>query len=385
MASTAHVLTLNSGSSTLKFGSFEVGPAGAVQLFAETVATLKPEAALVRIVEELAGIGRPAPSVIGHRVVHGGPLLRQHCFIDEEVLRQIQASAAFAPLHNAAALAFIHMARQHFPGIPQVACFDTGFHADLPDLARVLPLDKALRGQGIQRYGFHGLSLESIVRQLGDDTSTDVDASVADGQRQARSALPERIVVAHLGNGASVTAIRCGRSVDTSMGLTPSGGVIMGTRSGDIDPGVLLQLLRKEGFDAAGLEELVDHRAGLLGISGLSSDMRQLHAAAATHPDAALAIAMFCASVRKHIAAMISVLDGLDLLVFTGGIGENDAAARAQICAGLAWIGIRLDESRNRSGSKAIHDLVSRCQVRVIASQEDEQIALHAWALLGGH
>ncbi|CAG1772418.1 partial acetate kinase, partial [uncultured bacterium] len=311
----------------------------------------------------LAGSGMPPPDVIGHRIVHGGPVLRRHCRIDDTVLRQLQAAAAFAPLHAPAALALIRFAQVHFPCVPQVACFDTQFHVGLPDVARVLPIARELQSEGTQRYGFHGLSLESIVRQLGD-------------------ALPQRLVIAHLGNGASITAVQAGLSIDTSMGMTPSGGVIMGTRSGDLDPGLLASLMREKGFDAARLEELIDQRSGLLGISGLSGDMRRLHEAAASSRDARLAIEMFCYSVRKQVAAMIAVLGGLDMLVFTGGIGENDAQVRAPICAGLTWIGVSLDESRNRAATNPLSDGASRCQVLVLASQEDEQIARHAWALL---
>ena len=257
----------------------------------------------------------------------------------------------------------VRLAQSQFPGIPQIACFDTQFHVGLPDVARVLPIARELESEGIERYGFHGLSLESIVRQLGD-------------------AVPPRLVIAHLGHGASITAVQSGRSIDTSMGLTPSGGVIMGTRSGDLDPGVLVYLMREKKFDAARLQALVDQGSGLLGISGLSSDMRRLHEAAASNRSARLAIDMFCQSVRKQVAAMGAVLGGLDMLVFTGGIGENDAQARAQICSGLSWVGISLDESHNRAAINPLSDGAARCQVLVLASQEDEQIARHAWALL---
>ena len=189
-------------------------------------------------------------------------------------------------------------------------------------------------------------------------------------------------MIAHLGNGASITAVRGGRSVDTSMGLTPTGGVIMGTRSGDLDPGILTYLMREKKFDAAMLEELVDHRSGLLGISGVSSDMRRLHDAAPSNGDARLAIEMFCYSVSKQVAAMIAALDGVDLLVFTGGIGENDGPVRAAICDGLGWIGVRLDDARNRAADDPISDAASRCAVRVLVSREDEQIARHTSALL---
>jgi acetate kinase len=382
------VLALNSGSSSVKFGLYRVGSsdpetllsgeaesiggssgkfsakdAHQRELVSETAAIPSQRDAVVRIGRLLDDFKMPSPDAVGHRVVHGGPTLRRHCLIDAAVLRQLEAATAFAPLHTPPALSVIRFAMDHFPGVPQAACFDTSFHADMPLVASALPIPKALRAEGIQRYGFHGLSYESIVHQLGSD-------------------LPDRAVIAHLGNGASVTAVLHGRSIDTSMGLTPTGGVIMGTRSGDLDPGVLLYLMREKNLDASGLEELVDHRSGLLGISGVGSDMRGLHEASASSADARLAIQMFCYSVRKQIAATIAALDGVDLLVFTGGIGENDAQVRADVCAGLGWIGLKLNESRNRSPSNLISDVASRCTVRVLASNEDAQIARHTRELV---
>ena len=254
----------------------------------------------------------------------------------------------------------------HFPSFPQVACFDTQFHAELAEVARVLPIARELLSDGMQRYGFHGLSLESIVRQLGE-------------------ALPQRFVVAHLGNGSSITAVKAGLSIDTSVGMTASGGVIMGTRSGNLDPGVLVYLMREKRFDAVRLEALVDQRSCLLGISGLNGDMRHLHEAAASIRDARRVIEMFCYSVRKQVAAMAAVLGGLDMFVSTGCIGKNDAEVRAGVCAGLAWCGIGLDESRNRCAGEfagLISSGASPCQGRVLVSQEDDQIARHAWAML---
>jgi acetate kinase len=382
-----NVLALNSGSSSLKFGLYRVassrtqmllsGEAEAIGdeeskfhaqdargnvLFSEAISVPSQREAVIRIGGFLSGSGMSAPAAIGHRIVHGGPKLRQHCLIDDAVLRQLDAAGAFAPLHIPSALSVIRFAQEHFPGLPQVACFDTTFHAELAEVARVLPISKELQLEGIQRYGFHGLSCESIVHQLAES-------------------LPNRLIIAHLGNGASVTAVASGRSIDTSMGLTPTGGVIMGTRSGDLDPGVLVYLMREKKFDAAMLEDLVDHRSGLLGISGLGGDMRRLHEAASSNADARLAIQMFCYSVRKQLAAMIAALDGADLIVFTGGIGENDGEVRAAICAGLSWIGVSLDDARNRTANNPISDAASRCPVLVLASREDEQIARHTWAL----
>jgi acetate kinase len=373
------VLALNSGSSSLKFGLYSVGSShlqilvtGEAELAGggkgwfhatdsqgaplvdEAGSFADPREAIVHIGEFLADSGMPAPSAVGHRVVHGGPQLRRHCLIDDTVLKQLEAATAFAPLHIPPALSVIDFARQRFSGVPQATCFDTAFHAGLPDVARVLPIARELRSDGIERYGFHGLSCESIVRQLADEP-------------------PRRLVIAHLGNGASVTAVKDGKSIDTSMGLTPTGGVIMGTRSGDLDPGVLVYLLREKKLDAVELERLVDHRSGLLGISGVSSDMRRLREAASSNADARLAIRMFCYSVAKQIAAMIAVLEGVDLVVFTGGIGENDAEARAEICGRLAWAGVS-------PGGPA-----ERCAVRVLVSQEDEQIARHTWRLIAGN
>ena len=387
-----NVLALNSGSSSLKFGLFRMAAArtemllsGAAEsigeskgkfvardaqqneLISEATAIPSQAEAIIRIARLFNESNMPTPTAIGHRIVHGGPKLRQHCLIDELVMHELEAAAVFAPLHTPAALSVIRFAQEHFPGIAQVACFDTAFHAELPEVARVLPIPKAWQSEGIQRYGFHGLSYESIMHQLAND-------------------VPERIVIAHLGNGASVTAIKHGKSIDTSMGLTPTGGVIMGTRSGDLDPGVLIYLMREKKFDASMLEDLVDHRSGLVGISGVGSDMRNLHEAAASNAapsnaDARLAIQMFCISVRKQMAAMIAVLDGVDLVVFTGGIGENDAEVRAAICSGLSWIGVSLDQVRNQSANNPINNAASRCSVRVLISQEDEQIARHTWSI----
>jgi acetate kinase len=344
------VLALNSGTSSVKFGLYDVHAARPVLLAGGAFEGAEAGRSVFdHIGQVLASARAPAVEAIGHRIVHGGPRLTSHCRIGDEVVRQLAAAEPFAPLHVPASLALIHAAQDRYPQLPQVACFDTAFHATLPEIARTLPIARELRAGGLRRYGFHGLSCESIVRQLGDP-------------------MPERVVIAHLGNGASVTAVRCGRSVDTSMGLTPSGGVVMGSRSGDLDPGVLIYLLREKGYDAATLERLIDRRSGLLGISGLASDMRALHAAA-DNPDAALAIAMFSMSVRKQIAAMMAVLGGIDTLVFTGGIGEHDALVRQMICEGLGWAGIAAEDGTGR--------------LRVLPSQEDEQIALHTHALLG--
>lgn len=381
------ILALNSGSSSLKFGLYRVeasiptvllsGEAesiggsdkqfwakdGSGNVLVSELANFETHRdALARIGRFLADRDAVQPTAIGHRVVHGGSTLRQHCRIDEGVQRQLESAAAFAPLHNPPTLTVIRFAQEHFPRVPQVACFDTAFHAAMPEVARTLPIPAELRSDGIQRYGFHGLSCESIMRQLGDQP-------------------PDRLIIAHLGNGVSITAVKGGQSVDTSMGLTPSGGVIMGTRCGDLDPGVLVYLMREKNFDANSLEALINYRSGLLGLSGIDSDMRRLHESASTSATARLAIKMFCYCVRKQIAGMIAALDGLDLLVFTGGIGEHDAQVRAEICGSLSWLGIDLDPVKNQFSKDTISHSASRCLVRVLPSQEDLQIAVHAWKL----
>jgi acetate kinase len=254
------ILALNSGSSSLKFGLYRTGTECTERLLSGEAEAIGGEEgkfsardrhgktiisepvsfpgqgeAIIRIAKLLADFDQPAPVAIGHRIVHGGPRLRQHCLIDGPVLRELEAATAFAPLHTPPALAVIRFAQEHFPGLPQVACLDTAFHVGLPEVARVLPIPREYQSAGIQRYGFHGLSCESILHQLGSD-------------------LPDRVVIAHLGNGASVTAVKRGKSIDTSMGLTPTGGIIMGTRSGDLDPGVLVYLMRENKLDAVKLK-----------------------------------------------------------------------------------------------------------------------------------
>ena len=368
------ILALNSGSSSLKFGLYLVGIHTSRMLVsggAETVADggvafvakdadgnvlasdtrllASPYAAINRIAELLAGQGLPSIAAVGHRMVHGGPLCRHHTVIDATVMQHLETAKSFAPLHVPSALSLLQFAQKQFPDVAQVACLDTAFHTTMPEVARTLPIPGQLRALGIERYGFHGLSCESIVRQFG-------------------KLVPRRLVIAHLGHGASVTAVANGQSVDTSMGFTPSGGVIMSTRCGDIDPGVLVFATREQGYDAEKLQELIDQRSGMLGISGVSGDMRTLRQLAASTPEAKLAIAMFCYSVKKQIAAMAAALGGIDALVFTGGIGENDAATRASICVDLdALLGLSI-----ATDSSAVH---------VMAAQEEEQIALHTWHL----
>lgn len=335
------VLVLNAGSTSLKFGLFRVDSTSCETLLDGDIETEDVSSAVSQAVARLAG--HPAPRAVGHRIVHGGAAVRRHCLIDARVLRDLEAARALAPLHVLPALAAVRYATRHFPGLPQIACLDTAFHADMPEVARTYPLPEAIRSAGAVRYGFHGLSCQSIVRQLGDG-------------------LPERLVIAHLGGGCSVTAVQAGRSVDTTMGLTPAGGVMMTTRAGDLDPGLLIWLMRERGLDSHALETLVNRDSGLLGASGLSGDLRALRANRSAA--ARLAIEMLVASLAKAVAGMMTVLGGADLIICTGGIGEHDADLRQALFERLAWTGI------------------PRRAVTALPSREDEEMARIVHALL---
>ena len=279
------------------------------------------------------------------------------------VLADLRAAVPLAPVHLPAALACIEAIRARHPDVPQVVCFDTAFHRTMPAVSRRLPLPRALHERGIRRYGFHGLSYEYVVATIG---------ATALG----------RAVIAHLGNGASMVAVRDGAAVDTTMGFTPTGGFMMGTRSGDLDPGVLVHLMTHEGCDAAAIERLVDREAGLLGVSGSSADMRTLLERRATDPAAAEAVELYCHQLRKQIGALAAVLGGLDTLVFTGGIGEHAAPVRAEACSGLEHLGVRVDPERNARHDTVISAPGAACTVRVVPTDEDRMIARHTRAVL---
>ncbi|HXQ12148.1 MAG TPA: acetate/propionate family kinase [Caulobacteraceae bacterium] len=379
------MLALNCGSSSLKFGLFQAGAAGPeLVLDGEVEAIGTSEARLSarprggarssqsgaiashalaarEIFALLAEHDAAAPSGVGHRIVHGGPSVRNHCLIKPQIMRALEAAGAFAPLHAPPALEVVRIAQAQFNACPHFACLDTAFHHGLPDVAKRLPIAAALQVDGVERYGFHGLSCESILRQLGE-------------------AARKRLVIAHLGSGSSITAVKAGRSIDTSMGLTPSGGVMMATRAGDLDPGLLVYLIRKHGLNAAQLELAIDREAGMEGVSRLSGDLRRLREAS-QNPDARLAVQMFVYSVHKQIAAMAAALEGLELLVFTGGIGEHDAQTRAEICAGLSWLGFDPGAAQEWRGAQPRDD---RPQIRVLPANEEEQIARHVLTLIAG-
>lgn len=372
-----HCLCVNAGSSSLKLAIYQIAPNGLEQCLNE-VAAIEiglPESAIKvgnqierRFLSDHQSalatlLARLAPQhldAVGHRVVHGGEHTQPE-LVTPDLMAHLEAITPLAPLHNLPALELMRAVATQLPDVPQVACFDTAFHTTLPDVARTLPLARRYRERGLRRYGFHGLSYEYIARKLGPRTEG-------------------RVVVAHLGNGASLAALRNGRSIDTTMGLTPSGGVPMGTRSGDIDPGVLLYLLREECMDAAALERAVDYEAGLIGLSGVSSDMAEL--LTLDSPDARLAVALFTYQVRKAVGALAAALSGLDRLVFTGGIGEHAAPVRWAICRGLTHLGVELDATTNEYNAEVISTRQARCTVHVIPTDEDAMIARHVYELL---
>jgi acetate kinase len=308
-----------------------------------------------------------APNAVGHRIVHGGHAHRAPHLLTADVQADLQRLVPLDPDHLPQALAVIRVTAEVYPMLPQVVCFDTAFHRSMPRVAQMYPLPARLVESGIIRYGFHGLSCEFIVQAL-----QAIDAREAQG----------RIIVAHLGNGASLSAVREGVSVDTTMGFTPTGGIMMGTRSGDLDPGVLVHLLQGQGMIPSALNRLVNHEAGLLGVSGLSADMRDLLDREPSDPHAADAVGLFCYLAQKSVGALVAALGGLDTLIFTAGIGEHSAPVRERICHGLEFFGVELDASRNARHAPIISRDGSRVVIRVMKTDEDLMIARHVRHLL---
>jgi acetate kinase len=295
-------------------------------------------------------------------VVHGGPEHRNPARVDAALIEALNAAIPYAPLHLPAEIAAIEAARKRYADLPQVACFDTAFFRDLPEISRRFPLPRSLHDQGLWRYGFHGLSYEYVVSAIGTE-------------------LAGRSIVAHLGNGSSMAALRDGSPVDTTMGLTPTGGLMMGTRSGDLDPGLLVYLL-DAGNTARDVERIVNRESGLLGVSGTTSDMRTILERRSADQHAALAFEMFSYQARKSIGALSAVLGGIDTLVFTGGIGQNAAPVRERICSGLEFLGVHVDRARSRESREVISPDGSPCVVRVVPTDEELVIARHARRIL---
>jgi len=320
----------------------------------------------------LSALSMPEPYAVGHRIVHGGARLIEPTRIDDHVLGQLTDLQELAPLHNAPGVAGIQACRRHLGAVPMVAVFDTGFHATLPDVARqyAIPAELAER-HGIRRFGFHGISCAFIVTRYAELTG--------------RATESMNMIVLHLGNGCSATAIREGRSIDTSMGLTPLEGLVMGTRSGDLDPAIVGVLAARGALTVAEVERALNERSGLLGLSGISRDMRDLLAREETDSRARRAVDLFCYRARKYVGAYLAALGGADALVFTGGIGEHAPPVRARICNGLEGLGVVLDDERNAAAvpDARIGSPRSRVDMWVIATDEERMIARETRRCLG--
>ena len=386
MDSSHRILTVNSGSSSIKFsiyslpaeqleisgslspigqssGSFQVKDGRGEKIHNHQLALTDHAAALKALLDWLGHTDRP--DAIGHRIVHGGPKYTAPQVVTQELIATLKELAPLAPNHLPREIAAIEAIGKIYPDIMQVACFDTDFHHGMPEVARVYALPSSARSGGIiQRYGFHGLSYEYIAGELN---------RIGAGKA--------RVIVCHLGNGASMAALRDGKSIETTMGFTATGGIVMSTRCGDIDPEVVLYLFEEKHLDAAAIRDALTASGGLLGLSGSSGDMQVLQKSKESDPRAALAVEVFCYSARKALGSLAAVLGGLDTLVFTGGIGENDAAVRRRICATLNFLGIRLDSRRNTASEAIISEEGAPVQVRVMKTNEELMIARHTAAL----
>jgi acetate kinase len=318
-----------------------------------------------------AETGGDLPTAVGHRVVHGGSSYSSPQLITDDVISTLSLLFPLAPLHLPIEVAAIEALRARYPSLPQVACFDTAFHRTMPRVAQLYGLPRRFLDSGILRYGFHGLSYEYIMTELAQE-------SVVSGQLPHQ----QRLVIAHLGNGASMVAVASGHSIDTTMGLTPIGGLVMSTRSGDLDPGVLLYLLDTEKMTSAELRRAVEQHGGLLGVSDSSPDMQDLLSEMSQNQQAAEAVELFAYTARKHLGALVSALGGLDALIFTGGIGEHSVEVRQGICEGMSYMGIQLDPGRNASNSSVISEPQSPVMVRVIPTNEEIMIARHTRSML---
>ena len=389
-----HILTINGGSSSIKLALFEAGDSlqrileGGIERIGLPDATFRVKglnqadsfsrlvrapdhavavAALMDWIEERGG--RHTLTAVGHRVVHGGPRYYKPERITPQMVEELHRLSPFDPDHLPEEILLTEAFHHRFPELPQVACFDTAFHHDLPRVAQLLPIPRRYEAQGVRRYGFHGLSYAFLMGEL---------ARLA-GPKSAQG----RIILAHLGNGASLAAVRDGRPVDTSMSFTPTAGVPMSTRSGDLDPGLVWYLARTEKMGAKQFNEMVNFQSGLLGVSETSSDMRDLLGREAQDVRAAEAVALFCYQVKKWIGSFAAALGGLDTLVFAGGIGENAPPVRARICEGLGFLGIELEESRNAGNAGVISTAASRVAVRVVHTDEERMIAETVCRVLG--
>jgi acetate kinase len=382
------ILTVNVGSSSLKLAVYEtktlkrkaalaverVGSTGARLIvkrsdrsFEHTIEAKDVASAIDNVFQRVPELFASGLDAIGHRVVHGGGNHPKPAAITPSLLHELRELGHLDPTHMPQSLSVIDSMTRRFSNVPQFACFDTAFHHSMPDVAHRYPLPAWTKAAGVRRYGFHGLSCESIIDQLKQNHA-----------RRSRG----RLLIAHLGNGASVSAVRDCVSVDTSMGFSPTGGLMMGTRSGDLDPTVIIFFARARAMTPDAVEKVVNEESGLLGVSGQSPDMRDLLERAASDSRAADAIELYCYIARKHFGALAAVLGGVDTIVFTGGIGERAPAFREKICAGLEYLGVQFDPNRNEANESVISADESPVDVGVIATDEDLVIARHVVALL---
>ena len=390
----ARILTINGGSSSIKFALFEASDSlrrildGGIERIGLPEATFRVKGSgqadnfsrsikapdhtvavgiLMDWIEQRSG--RDPLTAVGHRVVHGGPKYYKPQRITAGMVAELKQLSPFDPDHMPEEILLTEAFHRRFPDLPQVACFDTAFHHDLPRVAQMLPIPRRYEAQGVRRYGFHGLSYEFLMEELARLAGPDV----AQG----------RVILAHLGNGASLAAVHDGKSVDTSMSFTPAAGVPMSTRTGDLDPGLVWYLARTEKMSAKQFNQMVNFQSGLLGISETSSDMRDLLKHETQDVRAAEAVALFCYQVKKWIGAFAAALGGVETLVFAGGIGENAPAVRARICDGLGFLGIELEEKHNAANAGVISAAPSRVVVRVIRTNEELMIAKTVCQVLG--
>jgi acetate kinase len=380
------ILTINGGSSSIKFALFEVGETlrrtleGHIERiglpeatfavkskvetdnFSRRINALDHTTAVEVLMDWIeARFQRGELSGVGHRVVHGGPKYHEPQRITPEMIAELHRLTPFDPQHLPEEILLTEAFHRRFPDLPQIACFDTAFHHELPRVAQLLPIPRRFEAKGVRRYGFHGLSYAYLLEEL---------ERVA-GPQAARG----KIILAHLGNGASLAAVRDGKPVDTSMGFTPTAGIPMSTRSGDLDPGLVWYLAQSEKMDAKQFNEMVNFESGLLGVSETSSDMRDLLEHVAADPRAAEAVGLFCYQVKKWMGAFAAALGGLDTLIFSGGIGEQAPAIRARICEGLGFLGVQLDEKQNLASAGVISQPNGQVAVRVIRTDEEQMIA----------
>jgi len=390
---TIRTLTLNSGSSSLKFSLFHMGAGEKLELSGSLDRiglkgsrfhardgqgeTLKDQhqdlpdhnTALQLLFAWLNDHTQGEHiDAVGHRVVHGGSDYRQPHAVTPGLLAKLKELVSMDPDHLPHEIKAIQAVRQMYPEMKQIACFDTAFHRHMPEVAQWYALPRSIWHAGVKRYGFHGLSYEYIMMELRKEAGDDA----ANG----------RVIIAHLGNGASMAAVKGGIGIDTTMGYTPTGGLVMGTRCGDLDPGVVLYLLEERGMKASSVNDMLNHYSGLVGVSGLSSDMKDLLDKASQDAHASLAIDLFCYQARKFIGALAAVLGGLDTLVFTGGIGENAILIRARICENMVFIGIKLDANANRENARIISTVGTPVTVRVMKTNEELMIARHTYKLI---